>query len=201
MISYELKPTTALYNKLSAVRLRGHGQPLAYYSATFSLQTVLPSHNYLRPSQNYVLHSGVERITQLAEQFKTEHSLNIFSLDGYLLFRIGGGEEIPLTPPIVELDPSDGYIVCDGMHRIYAAKKMGVPIQCVVVSGHMWPYYAHPTEGGWDAVEEIETLTGDYKRKTYREPDDYKVLFRDFNAVFPGIQKERVKTNTGTVVS
>jgi hypothetical protein len=44
-------------------------------------------------------------------------------------------------------------------------------------------------------VEELAELTEGYQKKAYRNPENYKALFRDFNAVFEGVQKQRARTN------
>jgi hypothetical protein len=57
-----------------------------------------------------------------------------------------------------------------------------------------YPYYAYGIEEGWSGVVAIDELTDGFKKKDYRNPDNYKALFRDFNAVFPGIQEQRKQT-------
>jgi hypothetical protein len=44
-------------------------------------------------------------------------------------------------------------------------------------------------------VAELEDLPDEFQKKEYRLPDNYKALFRDFNAVFPGVQKQRKQSN------
>jgi hypothetical protein len=53
------------------------------------------------------------------------------------------------------------------------------------------PYYAHPLDGGWDAVEALPELPDGYEKKAYREPGDHRALYRDFNEAFPGVQPPR----------
>ena len=42
---------------------------------------------------------------------------------------------------------------------------------------------------------ELEELPDSFQKKEYRVPGNYKALFRDFNAVFPGVQAERKQSN------
>ena len=42
---------------------------------------------------------------------------------------------------------------------------------------------------------ELEELPDSFQKKAYRVPGNYKALFRDFNAVFPGVQAERKQSN------
>ena len=44
-------------------------------------------------------------------------------------------------------------------------------------------------------VAELEELPATFQKKEYRVPGNYKALFRDFNAVFPGVQAERRRSN------
>jgi hypothetical protein len=43
-------------------------------------------------------------------------------------------------------------------------------------------------------------LPDGHQKKEYRQPANYKALFRDFNAVFPGVQKQRKQSNPGHIV-
>lgn len=58
-----------------------------------------------------------------------------------------------------------------------------------------YPYYAYALEKGWGEVEELDELPDNYLKKAYRDPRNYKALFRNFNELFPGIQKQRKKSN------
>nr|VFK67746.1 MAG: hypothetical protein BECKUNK1418G_GA0071005_11614 [Candidatus Kentron sp. UNK]VFK73078.1 MAG: hypothetical protein BECKUNK1418H_GA0071006_11614 [Candidatus Kentron sp. UNK] len=190
---------------LKQTRLRGHGQPLLYRHATLSLESALDPDS-LVPAQNYVLKEDFERIEALYHLF-LEQGIDIFALDGGLRFWLRnpetGDEEgpIPLIPPVVEesLEP-DGqtvWLINDGMHRVHAAKRLGRKINIVLARNvpPEYPYYAYAHSAGWRSVEELDELPDGYIKKRYRDPENYKALFRDFNAVFPGIQKQRKKTN------
>lgn len=196
----ETIPEAALLERLRQTRLRGFGQPLVYEQAQLTLVRQVDPRT-LYPAQNYVLTADHERLHGLYHAFlKQGH--NIFALEGALLFWVqheDGSEEgpIPITPPVVEisLEPDGRTIplINDGMHRVYTAMRLQQPIHIVLVR-HVpvqWPYYAYPLANGWDDVEERQTLPEQYVKKAYRDPDHYKDLFRDFNDVFPGIQKQR----------
>ncbi|VFN04763.1 MAG: hypothetical protein BECKG1743D_GA0114223_109941 [Candidatus Kentron sp. G] len=194
-----------LFDALKQTRLRGHGQPLLYEHATLSLEAALDP-DRLVPAQNYVLREDFERIEVLYHSF-SENGIDIFALDGGLRFWLqdpDSGEEegpIPLIPPVVEesLEP-DGrtvWLINDGMHRIRVAKRLGRTINIVLARSvpPEYPYYAYAHPEGWRGVEELDELPDGFIKKKYRDPENYKALFRDFNAVFPGIQKQRKKTN------
>jgi len=112
---------------------------------------------------------------------------------------------VPVLPPIVEHSVESGAalglpdkpprainLINDGMHRCFAARWSGYRINCVHVIGASKPYYAFPLERKWMGVELVDSAppSGD-ERKNYREPEDHKALFRDFNALFPGVQAKR----------
>jgi len=107
------------------------------------------------------------------------------------------GESIPVLPPIVEESFEAGgktvLLINDGLHRVTYAKTNNKSINVVVVRGvkQQYPYYAYPTARNWDSVEFLNELPPNYVKKTYRYPDRYKDYYRDFNSVFPGIQKDR----------
>ena len=105
---------------------------------------------------------------------------------------------MPVIPPIAEQSPADGlgegvWLINDGMHRIYAARSLGLPIHIVAVGDvpEEYPYYAFPLPGGWQDVELHDALPSGFRKKNYRHPGHHKAYFRDFNAQFPGVQEQR----------
>ena len=81
------------------------------------------------------------------------------------------------------------------MHRIHTARKLGLPINVILAQKVpvTFPYYAYPLKNGWNDVAELDYIPNDFVKKTYRDKDNYKALFRNFNAVLPGIQKQRIR--------
>ena len=189
-----------LLASLRRVRLMGFGGARPYADAR--LEIALADPERLAPAQRYVLAPGVRRILRLREAL-LEHGVDIFALDGGVEVRTSWApdEVVPVLPPIVEESHEpDGrtvWIVNDGIHRVFAARSLGLPIAVVTAYGvpPEYPYYACALPSGWADVQELEELPDGFQKKTYRNPDGYKALFRDFNAVFPGVQKERKKSN------
>jgi hypothetical protein len=173
-----------LLSRLRETRLMGHDGARVYEHATLEVQTFDPLE--LMPAQRYVLMPNVRRILELRA------AVDVFSLDGGVSL-----DGIPLLPPIVERsaepDGREVWLINDGIHRVYAAHLAGSPINVVTVEGASHPYYA--LAASWEAVVELEELPDNFQKKAYRVPDNYKALFRDFNAVFPGVQQERKKSN------
>jgi hypothetical protein len=204
ILKYELIDQQTLLASLQQTRLMGHGQYSIYRNATLSLQEAVDP-NILVPAQRYVLESDFRRIESLYKSF-LRADIDIFSLTGGLWFwqeESDAGEAegpIPLTPPIVEESFESGgkkiWLISDGMHRVYTARKLGKRINIILVQNvpEIYPYYAYPLTQGWEEVMELTTLPDDFQKKTYRE-ENYKALFRNYNEVLPGIQKQRKRTN------
>jgi hypothetical protein len=204
ILKHELISLPNLLASLKQTRLKGHGQPLIYANAHLTLEKAVDP-NILIPAQRYVLQSDFRTIEHLYQTF-LEKSIDIFSLTGGLLFwreePETGLEEgpIPLTPPIVEVSLGAGgrkvWLISDGMHRVYTARQLGKRINIILVQQvpMKYPYYAYPLENGWADVIELAELPDGFQKKAYRE-SNYKELFRNYNEVFPGIQKQRKRTN------
>jgi hypothetical protein len=196
---FELIPEGELLDRLKQTRLRGFGQAEVYRDASLAIERLATA--ALTPAQRYVLREGVETILEIASAFE-ERGIDVFGLRGALLFWTeAGADPIPFLPPVIEESREPGgstvLLINDGIHRVYAARKLGRPINVVLARNvpAEYPYYAYALPGGWSEVEELAELTEGYQKKAYRNPENYKALFRDFNAVFEGVQKQRPRTN------
>lgn len=207
LLRWETLSTEETLARFKRTRLKGFDQPYVYENARLELvRSVNPE--VLAPTQRYVLKSDLERVLALEELF-SPCGIDIYALTGAVLFWVerDGEEEgpIPLTPPVVEESvESDGrtvWIINDGMHRIAAARKRGRAINVILARRvpSEYPYYAFPMADGWNSLVELEDLPDGFQKKTYRMPENYKALFRDFNEIFPGIQKQRKKTNPASL--
>lgn len=190
-----------LLDALRRTRLRGFDRARPYEHAQIELAQQTDS-DRLAPAQRYVLRDGVAQILALRAAL-LEHGIDVFALDGGVWVRTADqpDERVPVIPPVVEESHEpDGrtvLIVNDGIHRIYAARSLGLPISTVIVRGvpPELPYYALALPRGWADVAELDELPDGFEKKAYRIPDNYKALFRDFNELFPGVQQERKKSN------
>jgi hypothetical protein len=191
-----------LLTALRQTRLRGFDGARVYAEATLELVESDPAD--LAPAQRYVLRDGVAKILELRGAL-LGRGIDLFALDGGVWVRTSDApeERIPVIPPVVEESREpDGrtvWIVNDGIHRVFAARSLGLPIATVRVAGvpPEYPYYALALPNGWGEVTELDALPDGFQKKEYRQPDNYKALFRQFNDVFPGVQKERKKSNPG----
>ena len=195
--------TVETLDRLLNTRLKGFEEPFIYRHAKLELLQNCPV-SELVPPQRYVLSGTVQTILELYEEFKSL-GVDIFALQGALLFWTDGmdltGPPIPFLPPIVEESTErDGQVVKlvnDGMHRTFAARMLGLKPNVIFVSNlpPEYPYYAYGFQGGWSQVQYFDELPDVFQKKDYRNPENYKKLFRQFNAVFPGIQEQRKQSN------
>lgn len=199
ILSIEPFGRAELLSALQRTRLRDGAE--LYTSARLDLAPATDP-RALAPAQRYVLAPTVGKILELREALQP-HGLDIFALDGGVWVRTSDhpGEPIPVLPPVVEESHEpDGrtvQVIADGIHRVYAAKSVGSRISVVTVEGvpREHPYYAYALSRGWAEVQELVELPDDFQKKTYRRPHDYKSLFRDYNAIYPGVQKQRKASN------
>jgi hypothetical protein len=188
-----------LLRALQRTRLRG-GESL-YEDATLELRPATDP-GELAPAQRYVLGPGIQTILALRDALLAD-GVDIFALDGGIWVTTSEhpDERIPVIPPVVEesreRDGRTVLVIADGIHRVYAARSIGSPISVVTVHGvpGEHPYYAYALDDGWAGVQVLEELPDGFQKKEYRRPDNYKSLFRNYNAVFPGVQKQRKRSN------
>lgn len=201
LLRFEFGNPEDFLTKLKGTKLKGFNNAEVYAQANLSLKKGVDP-NILVPAQRYVLAEDVATILSLEKLFAAQ-GIDIFALEGVLWFWLekDGEEEgpIPFTPPIIELSLNQAGemvpLINDGMHRVFAARKLGRKINVVWAENVPveYPYYAYPLAKGWADVVEIKEIPDGFVKKTYRDPDNYKALFRDFNGVFEGIQKQRKK--------
>jgi len=201
IISEERFGRQRLMTAIKNTRLLGLGGARPYEQANLMLSAAVDPAT-LAPAQNYVLRSGIEKVLELRAALLLR-AIDIFALDGGVYIRTSDdpSEIIPVIPPIVE-DSSepDGktvQIINDGIHRIFAARSMGLPISVITITNvPSWcPYYAFALRDGWPDVAVLDDLPTCYQKKKYRDPHNYKAVFRNFNEQFPGVQKKRKSSN------
>ena len=199
---YDLLAEGELLSRLKRTRLRGFDRAEVYRDAT--LEVVEADPESLTPAQRYVLREGVQAILDVADAFEPR-GIDVFALRGALLFWPEGsdpeGPPIPFLPPVIEesieRDGKKILLINDGIHRVYAARKRGRKLNVVLARNvpAEYPYYAYALPDGWAQVDELAELQEGYQKKEYRNPENYKALFRDFNEIFEGVQKQRPRSN------
>jgi hypothetical protein len=209
VLSHEIIDEVVLLDRLQQTRLKGYGQERVYRNAKLELlEQVSPDE--LAPAQRYVLRPNLAAIVEL-RQTMLLRGIDIFALRGGAWVSLAKNLEthpdeapselVPILPPIVEEShEADGrlvWLINDGIHRIYAARKARCRINIVLVRDvpPEYPYYAYATAGGWNDVREFDELPDNFQKKDYRFPQNYKGLFRDFESLFPGVQIQRKRSN------
>lgn len=152
----------------------------------------------LSPAQHYVLGPQITKILELYGELLLNDYTRLYKLNGYRTLYIEGCNPIDLLPPLVELSSEDDgsvhNLICDGMHRIYLARMMKTPVQCIFIRNipKEFPYYALPNSDGWDNIKTLKFLPDNYVKKIYRVPDiDPHSLYRDFNSAFNNVGAPR----------
>jgi hypothetical protein len=201
ILSYERFSADHLLSQIRTTQLLGYEGAQPYINASLQLSHAVDTDS-LTPAQRYVLKPSVDKIIELRDAL-LEYDVDLFALDGglYVVTSDYPGEQIPVIPPVVEESREPGgrtvLLINDGMHRVFAARTLGRPISVITARNvpAEYPYYAYALEGGWSQVTQLPELPDTFQKKNYRQPQNYKSLFRDFNAVFPGVQKQRKQSN------
>jgi hypothetical protein len=209
ILCHEIIDENTLLHKLRQTRLNGYGHARVYRNAKLELlEQVSPDE--LAPAQRYVLRPTLGAVRELREAM-LPRGFDIIALRGGVwIWPAKNGDTVPaepsdppvpILPPIIEEShEADGrllWLINDGIHRVYTARKAGCRINIVLVRDvpPEYPYYAHATAGGWNDVLELDELPDNFQKKDYRVPKNYKALFRDFNSLFPGVQVQRKRSN------
>lgn len=153
--------------------------------------------NDVYPAQYYVLRSELNKVSYIRSLI-LEKGIDIFSLDGYLKVWTDENDAsvVDILPPVIEESMTRTGdkvpIVCDGLHRVYLARKLESKINLIYVKDipEEYPYYAYPNKNGWDDVVEIDSLPHGYIKKDYRITS-HRTLFRDFNSAFDNVGRRK----------
>lgn len=181
-------PQEELIHRLREVTLTD-GVTKPYANCNIIITTPLSFSDY-EYAQNYVLRSDYKKICELSSTLLHEFHLSLLNCG--TLWEISTEEgAFPYIPPIVEVSGSE-WILADGMHRMKSFQNnFNHPPYVVVIYDPSVPYYACSNGLSLKEIPIVETRPE--VRKIYRDPDNYKALFRDYNSQFPGIQRDRSK--------
>lgn len=134
----------------------------------------------IRPCQTYVTGSALARAQE------------IYLHEGLWAGNYGCAfETYTHIPPIIEESDGVAYIA-DGTHRVYYSIQLNSPLSVIVITNPQIPYYSHPVH--WDDVvyyRNNRIPEGVVKRHYNGPEDEARLLYRDFNAMFPNIQPSR----------
>ena len=197
LLDYQTIAFPECCKRLKRTRLVGYNHELVYENARISMQYGLDPRD-IYPTQRYILKPLMLRTAELYQSLLWK-GIDLMELTGGLWLKVreddGVIKEFHLTPPLVEIAQhrdtgEDVYLLADGMHRMALAIQQGYPINVILIDGVSRPYYAYPLKG-WSEVQVFENLPTGFVKKYYRDPDNYKLLFRDYDIGFPNIQPKR----------
>lgn len=199
IIALERHSSEELLSCLRRVPLLKQPQVFVYEKALVSLELIHT--DSIHPTQNYIWLQELRKTQQLRWSLAA-WDVDLFRMDGYVTYtvRLPEGEEVTydLYPPIVEEsvepDGTVALLINDGMHRLYLARLEWVIPQVTYIRGipKEYPYYAFPRVQGWEGLD-ILAYNPDpqtYLKKCHRVRDN-KRLFRDFQAVFHNVGRNR----------
>ncbi len=190
IISHEIFSPDNLIERLRNVTMLKSPETRVYDQAFISLEKI--STDFLVPPQNYILRGELKKVRELKWALE-KRGVNLFELGGFVRITLEGSDEpVDVLPPVVEesieKDGSVHFIINDGMHRVYMARREWVIPQVVLIRGvpkHL-PYYAYPAPGGWNGVDERDDLPAGYLKKWHRI-ENYHSLYRNFNSAFVNV--------------
>lgn len=197
LLDYQTIHFSECCTRLKRTQLIGYERELVYRDARISLKCDVDPRDIF-PTQRYTLKPLMLRTATLYQSLLWK-GIDIMEMTGALWLKVreddGVVKEFHLTPPIVEFaqNPDTGadiYLLADGMHRTALAIEQGYPINIILVDGVSQPYYAYPLKG-WSEVQVFENLPTGFVKKHYRNPDNHKLLFRNYDIGFPNIQPKR----------
>ncbi|HKC04852.1 MAG TPA: hypothetical protein VKC54_03200 [Patescibacteria group bacterium] len=145
--------------------------PKPYEYADHDLKSLNPSE--VSPTAKYVLRKNLEVIENLDKELSAE-GIDIFNLEGVVKI----DENNYICPPILEVwnqKPFNGVpVVVDGAHRLYIAKKRGINVNCMVVSGNISSDLPMLPLGGWSEVLEQDNVPKDKRNYAPGIPAPWK---------------------------
>ncbi len=132
--------------------------PKPYEYADIKHERINPS--VVKPTAKYVLRSNLAMIEALDKELSSQ-GIDIFNLKGVV--KIDDNNYI--CPPILEVwkeEPYNGIpVIVDGAHRLYIARKRGIEVNCVVISGNISSILPVLPLPGWHEVIERDEVPRD----------------------------------------
>jgi len=145
---------TDLFAALRRSGTKGAPSLRPYASAALSLERVAVKD--LVPRSKYVLAEEVRTITSLREALRAS-GLDLFNLECGLAWQQHGAQRA-VAAPVIEFWEDEGFLLIDGIHRVWLARAEGVEqITCAVVREVSVPLVPLPLE--WHQVREYRDGT------------------------------------------
>ena len=137
------------------------------------IQQVLLDPSEIMPTAKYVLRSNLATIEALDEELLAQ-GIDMFNLKGVV--KIDDNNYIcPLILEVWQEKPYNGIpVIVDGAHRLYIAKKRGIQVSCVLISGNISSMLPVLPLAGWHEVFEQDTVPKDKRNYHPGIPSPWK---------------------------
>ncbi len=172
-------------------KLIRYGMPKPYEYADITQELIDPEK--ILPTAKYVLRSHLDIIEALDIELSSQ-GINIFNLRGIAKI----DENNLICPPILEVweeSPYNGIpVVVDGAHRLYIARKRGIKINCVIISGQISSMLPVLPLTGWQEVMERDEVPSDKRNYHPGFPENWKT-HEAYRTKFPGSTGPRTISN------
>lgn len=184
----------SLIDSVSQVTILGDREFKIYEGAVISIESI--PINLIQPSACYLLKSGVDQQENFHDFLKAKHSFEIFNLETGLIYSQDGKDHF-ISPPVVEHYTEENgeevYVLIDGIHRVFVAKKLGhETLNVILVRGAKLPPASMPVPWGKVKTMDVPPPTDEKKvfRNTFKFPsvinidtkiDSRYILYRDFS--------------------
>ena len=151
----------------------------------------------VRPTAKYVLRSHLSTIEFLDRELLGQE-IDIFNLHGVV--KIDDNNYI--CPPVLEVWKEQPFneipVIVDGAHRVYVARKRGIKINCVIISGNISSMLPVLPLTGWHEVFERDSVPKDKRNYDPDIPDNWKPheLYRQQFHGSTGPRSERLAQGT-----
>jgi hypothetical protein len=193
------KPLDELILNVKDIPLLQAANTLPYENATVRLREM--GTDEVAPTSRYVLAGNLAMQRTLRATLREVYGIDPIALDRGYTLRVAGSDGNPiewgLVPPIVE-DSIETFrfvnergdreydhhlrihvpLLIDGLHRAFTARKEGLDLNVLYITGTSLPFYAIPHQ--WEDVH-IHERVPEHK-KDYRVSEPY-ALYRDFGVL------------------
>ena len=159
---FQIALNTQLEERLRRCGTKGDPALRPYWNADIKLEHI--EIGQIKPLAKYVLQEHLDRVANLQEKLTTVFT-DLFDLTVGMVWP-DGPTAPPLIPPVIEFWPDEGYLLVDGLHRVWSARKQGrTEVYCVVLRGVDIPLVPRPLN--WENIKVFplgERPTEDQKR-------------------------------------
>lgn len=167
-----------IQGQLRRCPLNGVPNMFPYRNSVITLETMDPNH--LNPCALYVLKENIDRTINLRGHFLSQ-GIDILAMtaDQAAIEYIYEGQPYRISPPMIEMSEDDGNIpiVTDGLHRVWLARSIGMPVNVLKIQNIAAPIPALPVS--WDEVNIVDKVppTSEKRKFRFNSPEETQAWF------------------------